>query len=348
MQKYIKILIWTLFILFLIFSFKAEYFKFHSEKEEVLIEKEIVSKWIKDFSLEKIRNLDDTKIYYTPYINLLEQIVQDIKDAEKRVFVEVYTLTEKRIIESLKNAKKRWIDVRVILEKNPYKATNLNTKAFKYLTENQVNVIWSNPENYSLNHTKLMLVDDKAYISTGNYSHSTFFFNRDFFISTKDKKILNDLEKVFLIDFQYKKNLVYSDDLILSPNYTREKFEILFSSAKKSLKLYFQYIKDKDLEDLLIKKSLDWVNIEIIVSKDSYEQDREEIDDLKSYGIKIYPIKKYKMHSKAILVDEKYLFIWSINFSTYSIDKNREIGLLFKNEDLIKTFLEVFNQDFVK
>jgi cardiolipin synthase len=31
------------------------------------------------------------------------------------------------------------------------------------------------------------------------------------------------------------------------------------------------------------------------------------------------------MHSKAILVDEKYLFIGSVNFSEASFDKNREV-----------------------
>ncbi|PID87606.1 hypothetical protein CSB07_00605 [Candidatus Gracilibacteria bacterium] len=348
MGKYIKILFGVLFLLVLFFSFKSEYFDFHEEKKKIKQEQKILDKGVKDFSLEKTRNIDDTKIYYTPYGSLLEKIVKDIKSAQKRVFVEVYILTEKRIVEALKNAKIRGVDVRVILEKNLYKANNLNNKAFNYLKKNNVNIIWSNPENYSLNHTKLMIIDSKAYISTGNFTHSSFFFNRDFFIYTKDKKVLNDLEEIFLIDFQYKKNLVYSHDLVLSPNYSREKFEKLFSSAEKSLKLYFQYIKDKDLEDLLIKKSLDGVDVEIVVSQKSFNEDREEIDDLRSYGIKIYPIKKYKMHSKAILVDEKYLFIGSINFSTYSIDKNREIGILLKNEDIIKTFVNVFNQDFEK
>jgi phosphatidylserine/phosphatidylglycerophosphate/cardiolipin synthase-like enzyme len=56
-------------------------------------------------------------------------------------------------------------------------------------------------------------------------------------------------------------------------------------------------------------------------------------------------LPKYKMHAKAILVDEKYLFIWSINFSTYSIDRNREIWILIKNKNIIDEFLAIFSQD---
>jgi phosphatidylserine/phosphatidylglycerophosphate/cardiolipin synthase-like enzyme len=51
------------------------------------------------------------------------------------------------------------------------------------------------------------------------------------------------------------------------------------------------------------------------------------------------------MHAKAILIDEKFLFIWSINFSTYSIDQNREIWILIINNEIINNFLNIFNQD---
>jgi phosphatidylserine/phosphatidylglycerophosphate/cardiolipin synthase-like enzyme len=54
------------------------------------------------------------------------------------------------------------------------------------------------------------------------------------------------------------------------------------------------------------------------------------------------------MHSKAILIDNKYLFIWSINFSKYSLDKNREIWILLKNWDIISKFKSLFAIDFEK
>jgi phosphatidylserine/phosphatidylglycerophosphate/cardiolipin synthase-like enzyme len=54
------------------------------------------------------------------------------------------------------------------------------------------------------------------------------------------------------------------------------------------------------------------------------------------------------MHAKAILIDNKYLFIWSINFSNYSIDKNREVWILINNSKIIKDFLNIYNQDIKK
>jgi len=57
-------------------------------------------------------------------------------------------------------------------------------------------------------------------------------------------------------------------------------------------------------------------------------------------------LDKYTMHSKAILVDKKYLFIWSVNFSNYSLDKNRETWVLLTNNDIILKFIRLFNSDF--
>jgi phosphatidylserine/phosphatidylglycerophosphate/cardiolipin synthase-like enzyme len=52
------------------------------------------------------------------------------------------------------------------------------------------------------------------------------------------------------------------------------------------------------------------------------------------------------MHSKAIYVDKKYLFLWSINFSHYSIDRNREIWIILKNSKILSDFEKIFNNDF--
>jgi phosphatidylserine/phosphatidylglycerophosphate/cardiolipin synthase-like enzyme len=51
------------------------------------------------------------------------------------------------------------------------------------------------------------------------------------------------------------------------------------------------------------------------------------------------------MHSKAILVDNKFLFIWSENFSAPSLDKNREMWILFLNKKIINKFKILFKSD---
>jgi len=50
-----------------------------------------------------------------------------------------------------------------------------------------------------------------------------------------------------------------------------------------------------------------------------------EIKLLKENNIDLKIIDKPEIHAKSLLIDETYLYIGSVNFSSYSIDKNREI-----------------------
>jgi len=177
-------------------------------------------------------------------------------------------------------------------------------------------------------------------------SYSTFAYNRDFFIITDDSAIRENIIFLFENDFQGIKTSPYHHNLLLSPAYSRDKFEILFQSAQSSIQMYFQYFQDDRLAWEFIKKAKTWVKVEAIVSESYAKDHRDEIQDFIEEWIDIRYMKKPKMHAKAILIDEKYLFIWSINFSSYSLDANREVWLLLTNPEIISNFQSVFDIDF--
>jgi phosphatidylserine/phosphatidylglycerophosphate/cardiolipin synthase-like enzyme len=134
------------------------------------------------------------------------------------------------------------VDIKVLLEKNIYKSANLNLKTFLELQKNNISVSWSNPKNFKLNHSKIIIIDDELILSSGNLTYSTFSKNTDFFIFTKNFNIVEKFKKIFLSDFEGKKDFIYDHNIVLSPNYTKEKFDFLFNSCKKSLKMYIPSI----------------------------------------------------------------------------------------------------------
>ena len=346
MKKYFSILFIIFFIIIFSLFNRDEFLNNFEDKTVIINEENSLKNNISQFKLENLKDIENTKFYYTPYKKLLDDIIYKINNANKRVYIEVYMLTEKRIQKALVDANNDWVEVRVILEKNPYKANNINNTSFKYLDESWIDIVWSNPDNYSLNHSKFMIIDDELIVSTWNLTYSTFAFNRDLFLFVNDKSILNKFLEIFNFDFSQNKKLVYHDNLIVSPDYSRDKFQILFKESKKSLDLYFQYLSDEKLEDLLVEKVKTWIKIRIIVSQDFYADEKVKIRKLEDLWISIKPLKTAKMHSKAILVDNKYLFIWSTNFSSYSIDKNREVGLIVTNRKVIEDFSKLYNKDF--
>jgi|TARA_B110000879_G_C10756382_1_gene349848 phosphatidylserine/phosphatidylglycerophosphate/cardiolipin synthase-like enzyme len=80
-------------------------------------------------------------------------------------------------------------------------AYNINNKSFNNLESSGVPVVWSDSEDYSFNHSKFIIIDNHFYISTGNYSYSTFKYNRDFFIKSDDSEILDKILEIYNHDY---------------------------------------------------------------------------------------------------------------------------------------------------
>jgi len=339
MQTIIILLFFTIFSYFNIW----EFLDYQKNKNYLTNTQELNKQKVSTFSLDKIRNLEEIKVETTPNKNLLDKIIKKIENARIYIYVEIYMFTNKKLVSAIVKAKKKGIEIKVIMEKNPYKIPKLNDITYKTLKDNNINVVWSNANNYSLNHSKIILIDDEIILSTWNLTYSTFTKNKDLFLFIKDKILLNKLNKIFLHDYLWEKIWEYEDNMILSPNYSREKLKTLITSAKKEIKIVFPYLEDDKFKNLIIKKSKDWINISIIVGKKFFNENTLLINEFRSSWIKINYLKKYKLHSKSILVDNQYLYIWSINFSSYSLDKNREIWILIKNTNTIKRFLTMYN-----
>jgi len=347
MQKYItSIFIIFFLVVFSIYNFD-DYRNFHQKKIELEQRNYTLNEKLNNFDLKYIEKLDNINLYYTPNKNLLTEIISKIKNSKTEILLETYMLTEKRIQEALVKAQNRWVNIKVILEKAPYMAYNINNKAYNKLKKAWINIIWSDKSDYAFNHSKILLIDNLSIISTWNYSYSTFTKNRDFFIFTSDQKIYEKLKINFYNDFNHKKINVYDNNLIFSPNTSRIKFEKMFNFANKNIKMYFQYMKDDELVNLLIKiKKEKNINISIIIPKTA--ADENNTIKLKKAWIVIKILPEYKVHAKAILIDEEYLFIWSINFSKYSIDRNREVWIIMKNKKIISDFVQIYKQDIKK
>lgn len=348
-MKKIKLNIVSLFLIFIFILFSLqqaeEYLNFHKENRKNIEYQSQLNHQLENFTLDDIQNISDLHIYRTPNLWLLDQIVWEINNAQERVLLETYILTEKRIQEALKKAFSRGIDVQVILEKNPYMAYSINNKSYNNLLNSGIPVVWSDPKDYSLNHSKFLIVDSNFYVSTWNYSYSTFKYNRDFFIKSSDIKLFNKILEVYNFDYIWEEKHVYHTNLVLSPFNSRNVFEQYFQSAIESIDLYFQYFKDDELVDLLIEKQKSWIQVTAIIPKTALESNIDEIERMSEAWIQFHVMKKYKMHSKVILIDKLYWFIWSINFSNYSIDKNRELWLLIKNPEKIKEIINYFQDD---
>lgn len=340
-KKYLNsVIIIFLLILFSLF-YSKEYFLFHTENTKQQENIKETKENLKEFSLEDIREIEDIDIFKNPDKNILKIMVDKINNAKQRVYVEAYIFTEKDLRSALIRAKKRWIDIKIEMEKNVYMANSINKKTYDEFIKNEIDVIWSDSSDYALNHSKFFIIDDELLLSTWNFSYSMFTKNRDMMLFIKDKDILDKMLKNFQFDYQKEKDYIYDNNLVLSPFYSREKLEFLLKSAKKDIKIYFPYFQDARIQSILEDKLDEKIDIKIITDKKN-----DRFDEFKSIWFDIKVLKKLTQHAKIIIIDWKYAYVWSVNFSLSSLDKNKETWILIKNENVIKKLNDYFQEDF--
>lgn len=351
-QKILQILWLIAFIGLFWYFFGDEYWDFQRQQntiKEYSLELEKYKENISFNDREDKKNIDgENTLYYTPYLGLLNQLVEEIDRATSRVYLEMYIFTETRIRDAIVRAHKRWVEVKVLLENNPYNAPNLNDKSYNFLSTAWVNVKWSDPLNYSLNHSKLFIIDQSAYVSTGNFSYSLFKYNRDFLVQIWNSTLFEKLLEIFENDFSHIKKGVIYNELVLSPDYSRATLENLVESAEINIDFYFPYINDESIKEKIFSVAKRWIKVRWIVEEGFYDDEKNApiLEDFRNNGVIIKPLLWTKLHAKSILVDNSILYIWSINFSTFSFDENREIWVILRDKKNIEKFQHIFKSDF--
>ena len=277
---------------------------------------------------------------YTEYWKFLDWTDEYLK-------LETYDLTNKFFKASFQNLSNRWIPVQIILENNKYQEYQN--------TFNQLQDYFSWDENVELRsdeqmwttyvHAKVILNEDSFWIQTANFTKSSFESNREYFFHGEDEEFRDSLEKLIDADWVWDDlfTLDIHPNLVVCPLNCRDVIENLLKNAKESVIIQTQYIVDDEILDVLSKKSNE-VEVKIIVA------DSDDNYDLVSlfWPWVVRTLRSHYNHTKMILIDEKYLLLGSMNLSSNSLNKNREIWIILMDPWHISEFEKRFNQDWAE
>ena len=319
------------------------FWQMHEDTAHLEETKTEVATTLKDFREESIP-VREGELLAAPSTDTLDRLVGLLDGAHTRIWVEVYMLTERRIIASLEAARARGIDVRVLLEPHPYNAGNINDKAAESLTGAGIPTAFASSDNYALTHAKYIIVDDRYIISTANLSHTSFTSNREYLYIGADSTDLAALVRIFTSDMAGKRDVVSSGALVVSPDDSRAKIETVIRSAKQSLDIETETLSEASIESLLIKKAASGVRVRLLLGNvEKVPENGAVIDRLRAAGVAVTTPKKPFIHAKIIVVDSTIVFIGSENLTTASLDHNREVGILLRNPSIAETIARDFD-----
>lgn len=117
----------------------------------------------------------------------------------------------------------------------------------------------------------------------------------------------------------------------------------LIDSAKSYIYIPTFILTHDELANALIRANKRNVNIKIITDATNSNQPRSKIRKLRQAGIPV-KIENYagKIHSKTIIIDDKYLIAGSMNFSNSGEKKNDENCLIIESSRFAKHYKEIF------
>jgi phosphatidylserine/phosphatidylglycerophosphate/cardiolipin synthase-like enzyme len=141
-------------------------------------------------------------------------------------------------------------------------------------------------------------------------------------------------------------------DLVWSPTDAQEKLLGLINGATSSLRIYSEEMGDTAVENALIKAAKRGVDVQICGENEDGEYD-SAYAKLARAGIHISYYSSstgFYIHGKVIEADygtsHAKVFIGSENFSSTSLNDNRELGLIISNRAVLSAIASTFAADF--
>lgn len=274
-----------------------------------------------------------------------------IDESKKRVWMEMYSLNDEKVVESLIKAKQRGVDVRVMLN-GGYGKSESTKKSYATLRTNKVPVKWS-PSGYIF-HIKTTLVDDSAVISSANLNTKNYDDHRDFSVIDTKSSHLDAIAKTFNNDWQLKavprKNTIKAEGLVWSPD-AQDDFVKFINDSKKSIDFSSEELKGVPVAQALADASRRGVTCRVHIP-DEFGSDNISaeansiIKSSKCTMKKISPAENgIYMHAKQIISDESKVLVGSQNDSMSSLTKNRELSVIVDDKSIVDQFVKTYAED---
>jgi cardiolipin synthase len=270
-------------------------------------------------------------------------LLQALDGAKKVIRLECYMLSNARVLAALAGAKSRGVTVQVLLEPHPFPTPHFNDSAAKKLAAAGVAVVWTSSA-FKFTHAKFILVDDQtAYVSTANFTASGLEGNRDYVVGDQSPADVADLVQLFQADYAHAPFKPNNPDLVLSPMNSRAQIMTLIKGATKDIQVAVEIAADPELDALIATKVKQGVHVEALFSapaKASFifglSPNAATAQAWVKAGAQVRYQKAPYLHAKEIIVDNARMYVGSVNLSTSSMDKDREVGLVVADPALIQ------------
>jgi phosphatidylserine/phosphatidylglycerophosphate/cardiolipin synthase-like enzyme len=275
----------------------------------------------------------------------LAPIYRLLDAARHSVDLTMYELADPRAEALLDAAAARGVDVRVLLDRNQERARN--TAAYDNLATHGVHVRWA-PASYPATHEKMLAVDGRdAVIMTLNLTSEYYDDTRDFAVVDRDRRDVDAVATVFDADFAGRAPAPTpaGADLVWSPG-AASRLLGLIAGARRSLLVENEEMGDPGIVAALAAAARRGVAVTVVMTDDG--EYTAQLDRLAGAGVRVRVYAddaSLYIHAKAIVADGRTAWVGSQNFSSVSLDHNRELGIVLSGRRLVAAVAATIRAD---
>jgi len=263
-----------------------------------------------------------------------QPILDALTSAKKSLRIRMFLFTDPGLIDAVLAAKRRGVDVRVMLNPARRGGESENDETKSKLADAGIEVMDSNPA-FELTHQKSMVIDGEiGFVESFNWETRDLTVTRDYAVITTQKTEVAEMNECFEADWARKAfNPGDHSQLIWCPNNGRERIANFIDSAKKSLWLQNERYQDTVIIERLVRAVERGVRLHILarpphtLKKDKLVEGVGGLRIMHDVGAKVHTLKGLKLHAKMILADDQRAVVGSINLSPGSFDGRRELAI---------------------
>jgi phosphatidylserine/phosphatidylglycerophosphate/cardiolipin synthase-like enzyme len=273
-----------------------------------------------------------------------QALLTAIQNATSSIHMTMYLLDDKRFITALIAQHNAGREVKVVLNQM-FQSGGTNQSSYTQLQAAGVPVAWA-PSTFTLTHEKCVLIDgSQAWIMTMNLEYSSPS-NREYLAIDTQAADIKEAEAIFEADFTGAP-ITPTGNLLVAPVNARSRLATLIEAAKTSVDVEAEELSDTTIVNALITAQKAGATVRIVLADNTPTPSQSNaVAQLKGAGIKLVSVSSPYIHAKAVAVDGQSAYVGSENFTTSSLQYNRELGLITTTAANVSSIQATIAKDF--
>ena len=257
-----------------------------------------------------------------------------VEAAQKTLRIKMFVFSDPALIAAVVAARKRGVDVRVMLNPARRSGETENEDSRRRLVEAGVSVLDSNPA-FDLTHEKSMVVDEaEAFVMSLNWETRNLTETRDYAIATSHPHEVAEIIECYDADWKRTPFTPHPGSALIWCNSNgRERFAHFIDRAQHSLWLQNERYQDAVIIERVVRAARRGVKVHVVARPPHTLKAEKLIEGvgglriMSDVGAKVHKLKGMRLHGKMLLADSARAIVGSVNLAPGSFDARRELAI---------------------